>query len=60
VNMLLPEMEEALQPGDHILFSGREESTYQICSIVNDQQALNYVQTGIDRPRSAVWRWLAN
>ncbi len=60
VNMLLPEMEEALQPGDQILFSGREESTYQICSIVNDQQALNYIQTGIDRPRSAVWRWLAN
>jgi Trk K+ transport system NAD-binding subunit len=60
VGMLLPEMEEGLQSGDHILFCGRQESSNQIRSIVNDQQALNYIQTGIDRPSGTIWRWLTD
>jgi hypothetical protein len=58
--MLLPDMEENLQSGDQVLFCGRQESSYQIRSIVNDQQALNYVQTGIDRPSGTIWRWLTD
>jgi len=59
-DMLLPDMEECLQSGDQILFCGRQESTYQIRYIVNDQQALYYIQTGVDRPSGTVWRWLTN
>jgi Trk K+ transport system NAD-binding subunit len=58
--MLLPDMEENLQSGDQVLFCGRQESSYQIRSIVNDQQALNYIQTGIDRPSGVIWRWLTD
>ena len=58
--MLLPDMEECLQSGDQILFCGRQESTYQIRYIVNDQQALYYIQTGVDRPSGTVWRWITN
>jgi Trk K+ transport system NAD-binding subunit len=58
--MLLPDMEECLQSGDQILFCGHQEATYQIRYIVNDQQALYYMQTGVDRPSGAVWRWITN
>ncbi|MEA3243005.1 MAG: potassium transporter TrkA, partial [Pseudomonadota bacterium] len=58
--MLLPDMEECLQSGDQILFCGRQESTYQIRYIVNDHQALDYIQTGVDRPSGTLWRWLTN
>jgi len=58
--MLLPDMEECLQSGDQILFCGRQESTYQIRYIVNDHQALDYIQTGVDRPSGTVWRWITN
>lgn len=58
VAMLLPDMEEFLQRGDQILFCGRQESTYQIRYVVNDQQALHYIQTGIDRPGGILWRWI--
>jgi Trk K+ transport system NAD-binding subunit len=59
-SMLLPDMEECLQSGDQILFCGRQESTYQIRYIVNDHQALDYIQTGVDRPSGTVWRWITN
>ena len=58
--ILLPDMEECLQSGDQILFCGRQESTYQIRYIVNDHQALDYIQTGVDRPSGTVWRWITN
>jgi len=58
--MLLPDMEECLQSGDQILFCGRQESTYQMRYIVNDHQALDYIQTGVDRPSGTVWRWITN
>ena len=56
--ILLPELEEQLRPGDQILFCGRQESSYRIRYIVNDQQVLDYIQTGFDCPRGTVWRWL--
>lgn len=58
--MLLPDTEECLQSGDQILFCGRQESTYQMRHIVNDHQALDYIQTGVDRPSGTVWRWITN
>jgi len=58
--MLLPDTEECLQSGDQILFCGRQESTYQMRYIVNDHQALDYIQTGVDRPSGTVWRWITN
>jgi len=59
-SLLLPDMEDCLQSGDQILFCGRQESTYQIRYIVNDHQALDYIQTGIDRPGGSVWRWMTS
>jgi len=56
--LLLPDMEECLQSSDQILFCGRQESTYQIRHVVNDHRALDYMQTGVDRPGGTVWRWL--
>jgi Trk K+ transport system NAD-binding subunit len=58
--MLLPDMEECVQSGDQILFCGHQKSTYQIRYIVNDQQALYYMQTGVDRPGGNVWRWITD
>jgi len=59
VGILLPDMEEHLQKGDQILFCGRQDATYRIRYTVNDHQALDYIQTGVDRPRGTVWRWLS-
>jgi Trk K+ transport system NAD-binding subunit len=59
-SMLLPELEECLHRDDQLLFCGRQESTYRIRHIVYDRQALDYIQTGVDRPSGTVWRWLTN
>jgi Trk K+ transport system NAD-binding subunit len=55
---LLPDMDEILQAGDHILFCGRSEAARQIQHIINDHQALLYIRTGEDRPGGIVWEWL--
>ena len=57
-DLLLPEMDEPLQAGDHILFCGRTEATRQMRHTVNDHQVLDYVHTGIDQPGGSLWRWL--
>ena len=60
VTMLLPDNEEHLQRGDQLLFCGRQEAWYQMHSIVNDQQVLAYIRTGVDRPSGILWRWLTS
>jgi voltage-gated potassium channel len=55
---LLPEMDEILQGGDHILFCGRSEAARHIQRTINDHQALLYIRTGEDRPGGIVWQWL--
>jgi hypothetical protein len=55
---LLPDMDEVLQAGDHVLFCGRSEAARQIQHIIRDHQALLYVRTGEDRPGGIVWEWL--
>jgi voltage-gated potassium channel len=58
MDMLLPDMEEHLQNGDRILFCGRQDASSRLRYIINDHQALDYIQTGIDHPRGTVWRWI--
>ncbi len=55
---LLPDMDEVLQGGDHVLFCGRSEAARQIQHICHDHQALLYIRTGEDRPGGIVWEWL--
>ena len=57
-DLLLPDMDEPLQAGDHILFCGRIEATRQMRHTINDHQVLDYVRTGMDLPSGALWRWL--
>jgi hypothetical protein len=56
--LLMPDMQEVLQAGDHILFCGRSEAMRQMAHTANDHQALMYVRTGEDRPSGLVWEWL--
>lgn len=60
MDMLLPDMEEHLQNGDRILFCGRQDASSRLRYIINDHQALDYIQTGIDHPRGTVWRWITS
>jgi len=57
-HLLMPDMQEVLQAGDHILFCGRSEAMRQMAHTANDHQALMYVRTGEDRPSGLVWEWL--
>ena len=58
MDMLLPDMEEHLQNGDRVLFCGRQDASSRLRYTINDHQALDYIQTGIDHPRGTVWRWI--
>jgi voltage-gated potassium channel len=55
----LPEDGLALAPGDRILFCGREGVRGQMAWILQNRNALRYIQTGHDRPDGWIWRWLA-
>ncbi len=58
-NCLLPDMDEALQGGDRILFSGLPDAARIIAHISHDHQTLRYIRTGEDLPGGMVWQWLA-
>ena len=60
LDMLLPDMEEHLQNGDRILLCGRQDASSRLRYTINDHQALDYIQTGIDHPRGTVWRWITS
>ena len=60
LDMLLPDMEEHLQNGDRVLFCGRQDASSRLRYTINDHQALDYIQTGIDHPRGTVWRWITS
>ncbi len=55
--ILLPEPETLLQPGDKLLFCGeRRERSLQALGLYNFN-VLNYLLTGQDAPGGSIWRW---
>ena len=57
--LLMPEDDTALQPGDQILFCGQPAAETHMRWIVHNSHALNYICSGYDRPSGSIWRWLS-
>ncbi len=57
--LLLPEDETPLQPGDQLLFCGQRHAEMHMRWTANNFNALNYICTGYDRPSGAIWRLLS-
>ncbi|EGV29067.1 TrkA-N domain protein [Thiorhodococcus drewsii AZ1] len=56
---LLPELDERLEPGDHLLFCGREEAHRRMDWVLQNIHALRYVVTGESPREGPIWRWIA-
>lgn len=56
---LLPAPETVLEPGDEVLFAGVQAAQAIQQRFVGDPSALAFVRSGIEPPRSAVFRWWA-
>ncbi|MDH3871434.1 MAG: NAD-binding protein [Gammaproteobacteria bacterium] len=56
---LLPEEDLQLQPGDTLLFCGREGAETHMRWTVHSAHAMDYICTGCDRPSGTLWRWLS-
>jgi Trk K+ transport system NAD-binding subunit len=57
--LLLPEDETLLQPGDQLLFCGQRSAETHMRWTAHDFNALNYICTGYDRPNGTIWRLLS-
>jgi Trk K+ transport system NAD-binding subunit len=57
--ILLPGNDCVLQPGDQLLFCGRQDTSTHMRWTMNNFNALNFISTGEDRPSGYLWRWLA-
>jgi hypothetical protein len=57
--ILLPGNDCVLQPGDQLLFCGRQDTATHMRWTMNNFNALNFISTGEDRPSGYLWRWLA-
>jgi hypothetical protein len=57
--LLMPEDDTALQPGDQILFCGQPTAETHMRWNVHNSHALNYICSGYDRPSGSIWRWLS-
>ena len=56
---LLPEADYQLQPGDHLLFCGRQGAEKHMLWSTHNFHAMNYICTGDNSPSGTLWRWLA-
>ncbi|MGB5473304.1 MAG: NAD-binding protein [Gammaproteobacteria bacterium] len=54
--LLLPEEDTPLHPGDELLFCGRRHAETHMLWTANNDHALNFICTGRDRPSGAIWR----
>lgn len=57
--LLLPEPQELLKPGDRLLLAAPERVRGQLNLTLRNYNALRYVETGEQRPDGWLWRWLA-
>jgi voltage-gated potassium channel len=56
---LLPEPDTPLQPGDELLFCGRQGAEKHMRWTAHNFHAMCYICTGDNRPSGILWRWLA-
>ena len=56
---LLPEADTRLQPGDQLLFCGRQGAEKHMRWTAHNFHALSYICTGDDSPSGVLWRWLS-
>ena len=57
--LLMPEGDTRLQPGDELLFCGHRSAERHMCWTAHNFHALNYICTGDNSPSGTLWRWLA-
>jgi voltage-gated potassium channel len=57
--LLLPEDETPLQPGDQLLFCGQRYAETHMRWTAHNFNALNFICTGYDRPSGTIWRLLS-
>ncbi|MEZ5542678.1 MAG: NAD(P)-binding protein [Pseudomonadota bacterium] len=57
--VLLPEDDLQLQPGDQLLICGRRHAETHMRWTARNFHALNFIITGSDRPSGAIWRLFA-
>lgn len=55
----LPEENFRLAPGDYLLFCGELASAERMSWTARNENVLDYVLTGEERPSGSFWRWLA-
>jgi hypothetical protein len=56
--ILLPENEELLRRGDHILLCGHFGAAQQMEWIARNHNVFDYLYSGEERASGSVWRWL--
>ncbi len=56
--IMLPLDSERLQAGDELLFCGTEAGESMLLASMNNSYTLDYLITGVDKPRSYFFRWL--
>ncbi|MCP5419081.1 MAG: potassium channel protein [Gammaproteobacteria bacterium] len=58
--ILLPDEDIPLQSGDRLLFCSRHHSAARMTWTLLNENALDYVLTGEERPDGYLWRWLSH
>ena len=56
--IMLPPDSEQLQPGDELLFCGTESGESMLSATMNNRYTLDYLISGIDKPRGYLFKWL--
>ncbi len=56
--IMLPADDQPVREGDEILFCGTEYGETMLAASMNNVYTLDYLVTGVDRPRGYVFRWL--
>lgn len=56
-NLLLPDPDTRLQPGDEVLIAGQAQAQVFMCWITDNHNVLRYVRSGVETPGGLVWRW---
>ena len=54
--LLLPDDDTALQPGDQLLFCGQRHAETHMRWTAHNFNVLNFICTGYDRPSGTIWR----
>jgi Trk K+ transport system NAD-binding subunit len=57
-DQLLPDEGTVLQPGDRLLLAGGAGAEALQSRLLDDDVAIDYVRTGVERPRTWLGRWL--